>query len=328
MYRTLWLISLMALLAAACGATQSAPATAPPSTVSVPADVGTVFREFYAQYGGERVFGPPLSADMPTDGGGHKQYFYTAILIYNPNLEEDERVTLAPLGLQYYAPEPPALPTPSPGAVYYAEYGHTVDLTFAEFFNRYGAVKVFGYPISDLRLENGLLTQYFERASLYYDHRLQAGQRVRLTPLGEKECNRVNCYRLDGPPRASMALCPIPTPSAPAPATPYAGAELKTWVAEPVLGLGEIQTIYARLFDASGAGIPGVQPCVSVETSGGSSNIFMTPTDLEGHTSLQFYTTTWKPGEYVLYTVTAAVGGQVLAVRYEFVVWHGDGANP
>lgn len=328
MYRTLWLTSLMTLAAAACGATPGAPATAPPVTVSVPAEVGAVFREFYARYGGEPVFGPPLTADIPTDGGGHKQYFYNAVLIYNPNLQADERVSLAPLGVQYYTPDPPALPTPSPGAVYFAEYGHTVDLSFAEFFNLHGGVKVFGYPISEMHIEDGLLTQYFERASLYYDHRLQPGQRVVLGPLGDEECSRVNCYRLEGPLRARRAVCPIPTASAPTPGAPYAGAEIKTWVAEPVLGLGEIQTIYARLFDGGDAGIPGVQPCVTVETSGGNSSIFMTPTDSQGHTSLQFYTTTWKPGEYVLYTVTAAVGGQVLDVRHEFVVWHGEGGNP
>jgi uncharacterized protein YkwD len=63
--------------------------------------------------------------------------------------------------------------------------GHNVSGAFLSFFDRYGGVRVFGYPISDVVNENGRAVQYFERQRFEY-HGEAAGtmHEVQLSRLG------------------------------------------------------------------------------------------------------------------------------------------------
>ena len=55
---------------------------------------------------------------------------------------------------------------PSSPARYFPETKQTVGHEFLKFWNDYGGVDSFGYPISPERMQNGILTQAFERARL------------------------------------------------------------------------------------------------------------------------------------------------------------------
>jgi uncharacterized protein YkwD len=67
----------------------------------------------------------------------------------------------------------------------YPATGHSVNGAFLRFFDSYGGVKTFGYPISDPVTENGRTVQYFERQRFEY-HTEAAGtpNEVQLGRLG------------------------------------------------------------------------------------------------------------------------------------------------
>jgi uncharacterized protein YkwD len=78
-----------------------------------------------------------------------------------------------------------ALASPSQQTRYFAETGYTVSNSFLGFFDRYGGVRTFGYPMSDQMSENGRPVQYFERQRFEY-HAEHAGtdHEVQLSRFG------------------------------------------------------------------------------------------------------------------------------------------------
>lgn len=80
-----------------------------------------------------------------------------------------------------------AAPSPTaPNTRYYANVGHSVSGAFLNFYDSYGGVNIFGYPISDVLIENNRPVQYFERQRFEY-HQEAAGTpyEVQLTLLGK-----------------------------------------------------------------------------------------------------------------------------------------------
>jgi len=68
------------------------------------------------------------------------------------------------------APTPPAMPgitapaQPKPGAAYFKETGHNVSGAFLSYWQAFGGLAIFGYPLTEEMQENGLTVQYFERS--------------------------------------------------------------------------------------------------------------------------------------------------------------------
>ncbi len=63
-------------------------------------------------------------------------------------------------------PAPPAAAGDAPR--YYAATGHTLAGQFTAFYDRYGGLPVFGYPLDEAHSEGGYLVQYTERERLEY----------------------------------------------------------------------------------------------------------------------------------------------------------------
>ncbi len=85
--------------------------------------------------------------------------------------------------------------------VQFSETGHTLAYNFRQFFESRGGVAVFGYPISEVFLENGMLVQYFERTRLEWHAplaRVQSGQLGRWLATGRD---------------AEPAFQPVPAPA-------------------------------------------------------------------------------------------------------------------
>ena len=72
---------------------------------------------------------------------------------------------------------PPALTIrtvdPNQYALYFPQTGYGVPTPFKEYWNRMGGLTSFGYPISGVVVENGLLVQYFERARFEFHPEMQ-----------------------------------------------------------------------------------------------------------------------------------------------------------
>ncbi|KAB8139888.1 vanomycin resistance protein VanB [Chloroflexia bacterium SDU3-3] len=79
-----------------------------------------------------------------------------------------------------------AAPANPPGTLvaYYPETGHHVISHFKKFYDANGGLAIFGLPLTEMFVEDGLQVQYFQRARFEYHPELPAGQRVQLTQIG------------------------------------------------------------------------------------------------------------------------------------------------
>lgn len=71
-----------------------------------------------------------------------------------------------PLTIMKIAPAPPDPLNPPP--LYFAQTRHYVYGVFREYWRSFGGLNVFGYPLTEQRLEGDLWVQYFERARFEY----------------------------------------------------------------------------------------------------------------------------------------------------------------
>jgi hypothetical protein len=86
----------------------------------------------------------------------------------------------------------PAWPVAAQGQYrYFPETGKTVSGGFLAFFDAYGGLPIFGYPITDEVLEGGRTVQYFERARMEWHPEVEGGQ-VQLGHLGANVYGRVD----------------------------------------------------------------------------------------------------------------------------------------
>ncbi len=73
----------------------------------------------------------------------------------------------------------------SQGSRFYPATGFSVGGAFLQFFDKYGGVRIFGYPISNELAEGGMTVQYFERQRFeYHKEAIGTPYEVQLGALG------------------------------------------------------------------------------------------------------------------------------------------------
>ena len=141
------------------------------------------------------ILGFPVSEPIEVDGMT-VQYFERARFEHHLEFEGTEyEVLFALLGRwaagdsqdPAFAPLPSDIDRPDPEARFYPETGHYLQAPFLDYWDTYGGLPVFGYPISETLFEDGRLVQYFERARFEH-HPEHAGTRyeVLLGHLGRE----------------------------------------------------------------------------------------------------------------------------------------------
>ncbi|RIK38599.1 MAG: hypothetical protein DCC58_16470 [Chloroflexi bacterium] len=142
------------------------------------------FREYWESRGGLFIFGYPITAVFKDDGL-YKQYFERAIFEWHPEYAGTENeVLLQRLGAirtQDRINEIPFRPInvlPDENCDFYPETGHRLCFGFRTYWNTYGGLSNFGYPLSEEFTErndpppagdgNEYTVQYFERARFEY----------------------------------------------------------------------------------------------------------------------------------------------------------------
>ena len=138
------------------------------------------FLSYWQHYGGLPVYGFPITEEFieksPTDDKPYTvQYFERNRFEYHPENASPNDVQLGLLGVQVTGPRIFAPATDfQPGAdtVYFPQVGHTLSGAFLGYWQSLGALRQFGYPISEPVLEQNTQdgktysVQYFERARL------------------------------------------------------------------------------------------------------------------------------------------------------------------
>ncbi len=134
------------------------------------------FTGYFDAHGGLPVFGYPIT-EAEEENGFLVQYFERERLEYHPeNAGTPFEVLLGRLGAELTTGrerEPAFLPLAAPPAPasarpYFSETRHTMDAHFAPYWASHGGLPLFGYPISEAFTEDGVLTQWFERARFEY----------------------------------------------------------------------------------------------------------------------------------------------------------------
>lgn len=195
------------------------------------------FLRFYQAHGGEPLFGQPLTEEFIM--GGRVVQFFERVVFARPLESKDGPVRLAPIAIQMGKGEPPlpssAIPAPhDPERRYFPETGHAVCRAFLSFLEAHGGTELFGQPITEIQVEEGVIVQYFENARLEREPMDTGGSGVRIGRLAEEYL-----HELDLP---LSLLRPVITTPAPSPATalPTATSPMAvempaspTWTAPP-----------------------------------------------------------------------------------------------
>lgn len=130
------------------------------------------------------LFGYPISEQFTSKDGKSVQYFQRARFEYDSNLPEGQRIQITALGRETYVSTGALNVNNSFACRTYSETGHSVCFAFLEFFDKYGGVAQFGYPISGFEYHESKLVQYFEKARLEWQPWKTEGQRVVVSDLG------------------------------------------------------------------------------------------------------------------------------------------------
>ena len=181
---THWLLALFLLVSIACSYDWS---PRPTPTLIERLTIDPVFREFYQHLGGEDILGPPISPVF-NDGAARIQYLQKAKMVYNPSNPIRQLFTLAPLGVEMGAIEPPVQPPEQVGFAY--EGGHVISPEFLPLYEKLGAYIV-GKPLTEVRYNpiRRRHEQFFESVGFF---RLEGSDQVRLLDYGVWACNE-NC---------------------------------------------------------------------------------------------------------------------------------------
>lgn len=152
-------------------------------------EVQPVLWRAWRAWGAERLWGLPLAAPEPGGHGGWRQLFDNGLLEYHPAQSPTTYVVqVALLGREWLGGR--VVPPEEPGeGRYFPETGHAIKGLFAEFWEVYGGLPIFGLPLTGE--EPGLdpaglpvITQTFERAQLMRPATAESIAAIQLRPLG------------------------------------------------------------------------------------------------------------------------------------------------
>lgn len=144
--------------------------------------------EFWVFYNGNPnatfLYGYPITEEFLDKSNKTVQYFQRARFELDTTLPAGQRVKLTSLGRDTYISTGPLNVSNTLACRNYAETGYPVCFAFLEFFDQYGAVSQFGYPISSFEYHENKIVQYFEKARLEWQPWKMEGQRVVVSDLG------------------------------------------------------------------------------------------------------------------------------------------------
>ncbi|MBL8050637.1 MAG: hypothetical protein JNM46_05390 [Anaerolineales bacterium] len=130
------------------------------------------------------LYGYPITEQFVSKDGKTVQYFQRARFEYIAELPQGQRVQLTSLGRETYTSAGSLDVNNTFSCRTYVETGYSVCFAFLEFFDQYGGVAQFGYPISGFEYHENKLVQYFEKTRIEWQPWMLEGQRVAISDLG------------------------------------------------------------------------------------------------------------------------------------------------
>lgn len=205
----LGVVVLLVLAALPTGGASAAPVAPPAPVVAVPTGASLIngrvcfpetgycaenaFLDFWRTNGGVEILGYPIDEPRRFPDGLIRQFYERAILEWHPANEAQYQVLLTRLGAALIDGSPRTADAPQAcgqDCTLFPETNHTLRGPFADYWNRYGGLPVFGLPLTEEFIEisptNGqpYLVQYFERNRFEYHPENRGRFRVLLGLLG------------------------------------------------------------------------------------------------------------------------------------------------
>lgn len=138
----------------------------------------------------EVIYGLPITEPFYSNEAQRiVQYFENARFELFPENPPELRVRVTPLGqMLLYHQQATALKIPYPfgRCRYFPETDFSVCHEFLDFFEKNGGVRVFGYPISDVVIQDGLIVQYFQLLRIEWVGSGSSAAAVRVSSLGKR----------------------------------------------------------------------------------------------------------------------------------------------
>jgi hypothetical protein len=205
----------------------------------IPFTVSGPFLEFYlTAKNPEIVFGFPISdvLDHPIKKNVKVQYFNYARMEYDPSRPVGKQVSLAALGNYAFnentSGEDFNIATAGGRCRYFEESVYPVCYLFRQYYDAYQGESFIGLPVSNVRIVDGRLVQYFEFARMEWWPENEVGPHVVLTELGQMDYAR-NVSRAD--PESPAAEIVLP--------------EVNLFPQRPLVGSSDTQRIFVVVQD-------------------------------------------------------------------------------
>ena len=285
-----------------------------------PATGHWVVGEFLATYDSVpdpgTIFGNPLTeAYQESVGGRYVQYFERARFELVPDNPADFRVKISLLGELMYTPGPELKPSANlPACKEFVESQKRVCYAFLDYFEANGGAAIFGYPISNFEIREGLIVQYFQRARFEWHPGLPPGKRVKLTNLGKRYFDFLGEY-----PRR---LTPPPYPGAQRPDV-VLSIQARLFAKHAVLSQNGTQTLYITVQDQKNFPLAGAEVTLSITWSSKEKNqvIVNGTTDKAGILTHTFAFADKPVGQVVVVATVTYAEYQTQAVT-SFRLWY------
>ncbi len=279
------------------------------------------FFHFFNATGGLARYGyPTTEAYVDPQTKLLVQYFQKARLEWHPGNPEPYRIQLGLLGDELGKREPPIPvtqipPASDPNCRYFPETGHTVCLKFLDYWNTAGGLDMFGYPVTEYKIENGRIVQYFQRARMEWHPEKPVGQRIQLAPLGD-----IYYYyaQLDLTRRSSTVDSAAPPGVKPS----VTALRPRATVLSPIIPPNSIQNGKVHVNDQLGKPVENAAVTLIIHFPAGDQVLSLLPTKANGATSFGFNVGQGRPGTIVTLEFIVTYPGLPPAnTRTSYMVW-------
>jgi len=276
---------------------------APAFSESLPKPVdATAIQSFYESHNGQTLFGAPIGGPHLSEDGVVEQVYENVILYTNPSAAE--KVSLRPLGLtRLGAADGPVPQTDAPNSFYSNIYGHNVTGAIYTFFSAHGGLDFFGHPLTEMRIEDGYLVQYFENTAITWRSTSQGSQLHNLGQLSSTQ--------------NFPSVSNLPVPSNP--------PKMLSLTTQPVYAAYDVysglpQTLKALVRDENRAPIPGANVVFTVKTPNGDQQ-YASVTNADGTATASFTLNSYKATEPINYSARVSYGHLSTSNKGQFLPW-------
>jgi hypothetical protein len=265
----------------------------------------------------DELYGLPLTDARPVEvsvGSPETwvQYFERARFEYQPSNPVGLQVTLSNIGVYLHDNRQPGeVIGTQPGlsaCQFFSQSGYQICYAFLDYYQKNGGIQQFGYPISDVELQDGRMVQYFQRARFEWHPDRPSGKRVVLTDVGRQYLDMVE------DPLIMQEYSDV---------TLDMFHHLETWafVEKAVLGDSEEQTLYVVVKNQNFQAIENAQVTFTLTYGGNQESSFlMPPTDAQGVSQLNF-PVAGEPAGVVSVTVTVTYNNTQKQTVTSYRIW-------